>query len=272
MDHVEGPMEPEEQMTVLPVAEFERLVKSEERVRDLGEVFTPAATVAAMLDLLPADVWRPHPSSTFLEPACGDGNFLVAILDRKLEAVSVGLGQLSLPAGVGTPAFEFHALEALASIYAIDISSENVLGGTPGHEVGARDRLLRVFGDWWVHVVGSKLASRSRVLRSAQWIVDRNILVGNMLETNADGSPSGRDELPLVEYSWDPTDGRVGVAVTTFGQVMSEQLAESTGVMSLFTDDTPTEVWEGPAADLHKAPVIAPSANVAVVRNGRGRP
>jgi hypothetical protein len=51
----------------------ERLVKSAERVRDLGEVFTAAATVREMLDLLPDEMWRPHPSPTFLEPACGDG-------------------------------------------------------------------------------------------------------------------------------------------------------------------------------------------------------
>lgn len=60
-------------------AVVERLVKSAERVRDLAEVFTPAETVDAMLDLLPSAVWSVHPSATFLEPACGDGNFLVAI-------------------------------------------------------------------------------------------------------------------------------------------------------------------------------------------------
>ncbi len=67
----------------------ERLVKSTERVRDLGEVFTPAGTVQAMLDLLPTDMWEPHPSPTFLEPACGDGNFLVAILARKLKSITI---------------------------------------------------------------------------------------------------------------------------------------------------------------------------------------
>ena len=64
-------------------------MKSGERVRDLGEVFTPNATVQAMLDLLPAEMWEPHPAPTFLEPACGDGNFLVAILDRKLDRVAL---------------------------------------------------------------------------------------------------------------------------------------------------------------------------------------
>ena len=78
----------------------ERLVKSAARVRDLGEVFTPAETVQSMLDLLPVDIWASHPSPTFLEPACGDGNFLVAILDRKLDRIgteSVSYTHLTLP-------------------------------------------------------------------------------------------------------------------------------------------------------------------------------
>ncbi len=75
-------------MSMTPPPTPERLVKSVERVRDLGEVFTPAATVKAMLDLIPEAMWVPYPSFTFLEPACGDGNFLVAILERKLEGVA----------------------------------------------------------------------------------------------------------------------------------------------------------------------------------------
>lgn len=91
----------------------ERLVKSVERVRDLGEVFTPASTVKAMLDLLPASMWVPHPSPTFLEPSCGDGNFLVAILVRKLDAVATAHRAGGLPAGADTDALVFHALEAV---------------------------------------------------------------------------------------------------------------------------------------------------------------
>ena len=109
----------------------ERLVKSDERVRDLGEVFTHNATVQEMLDLLPAKMWAVHPSPTFLEPSCGDGNFLVAILDRKLSRIAKDFAKGKLPAGEGADAAQFHALEALASIYAVDISEDNIIGGTP---------------------------------------------------------------------------------------------------------------------------------------------
>jgi hypothetical protein len=249
----------------------ERLVKSTERVRDLGEVFTPASTVEAMLDLLPAEMWVPHPSATFLEPACGDGNFLVSILRRKLEHVSRTFDEGALPAGSGDDAVIFHGLEALASIYAVDISIDNVVGGTPGHEVGARTRLLYVFNDWHQDQFGKRLAARSVVMQSAQWVVDRNIQVGNMLATNADGSPSGRDRLPLVEYTWSPVDLSVEVAETTLGAVMSSSAAETTGVMTLFDSTGPVTMWAGPAVEIRKAQIVAITAFTGEARNGNGR-
>jgi len=84
----------------------EKLVRSKDRVKELGEVFTPAALVSAMLDKMPADSWLP--GKTWLEPSCGTGNFLVQILERKLAA--------------GHP-----PLEALATLYGIDIMEDNVV-------------------------------------------------------------------------------------------------------------------------------------------------
>ena len=62
-----------------------KLVKSKQRVADHGEVFTPDWMVEAMLDLVKHETERID--SRFLEPACGDGNFLVPVLRRKLAAV-----------------------------------------------------------------------------------------------------------------------------------------------------------------------------------------
>ena len=62
----------------------ERQVKSRARVADHGEVFTADREVNAMLDLVKQDTERVD--SRFLEPACGDGNFLAEILRRKLQA------------------------------------------------------------------------------------------------------------------------------------------------------------------------------------------
>lgn len=61
-------------------------IKSKERVAERGEVFTSEREVNAMLDLVKDECIRPD--SRFLEPACGDGNFLSAILKRKLAEIS----------------------------------------------------------------------------------------------------------------------------------------------------------------------------------------
>lgn len=247
---------------------IEKLMKSVERVRDLGEVFTPSTMVQSMLDLLPASMWEPHPSATFLEPAAGDGNFLVAILSRKLSSVSVARADGSLPAGSDVAAVEFHALEALASIYGIDISIDNIVGGTPGHEVGARARLLATFTAWFERETGTRLTSRSVVAASATWIVERNLLVANMLPFEADGRPSRRSSLPLVEYHWQPAARTVEVLATTLGQAEASARTRA-GAANLFDAlDVPSPVWSGPARDLRRAPIPAPPL-AGAVRNGR---
>ena len=70
----------------------ESLVKSRERVKSYGEVFTPRHMVDRMLDLVAFDLEEAPDfvDKTFLEPAAGDGNFLVAILERKLRATVFG--------------------------------------------------------------------------------------------------------------------------------------------------------------------------------------
>lgn len=257
-------------VTLDPLSDTERLVKSTERVRDLGEVFTPAETVQAMLDLLPVEMWAPHPAPTYLEPSCGDGNFIVAILDRKLDRLTDDWATDTLPAGADRDALQFHALEALASIYAVDISIDNIVGGTPGHEIGARDRLIDHLRDWYTTTTGGRLTERSPLLRCAQWIVEHNIQVANMLPFNAGGTPSGRETIPLVEYTWNPTDKSVKVSTTTLGAVMTEAAEETTGAMTLFGAPEPAVAWSGRSTRLHEAPIPAPVVRVRHARNGNG--
>lgn len=98
-------------------------IKSRGRVRDLAEVYTHEREVNAMLDLVPdmfpSETDPGNTDRTFLEPACGHGNFLVEILARKLRHVTprrYGRGER----------FEHRVLRCLASIYGIDISPDNV--------------------------------------------------------------------------------------------------------------------------------------------------
>lgn len=63
---------------------MEKQVKSKRRVTDFGEVYTAEREVKAMCDLIPSEIWE-NIDSTFLEPSCGNGNFIVEILGRKLS-------------------------------------------------------------------------------------------------------------------------------------------------------------------------------------------
>jgi hypothetical protein len=249
----------------------ERLVKSGERVRDLGEVFTPAATVKEMLDLLPAKMWAIHPSPTFLEPACGDGNFLVAILGRKLDKVAKEFRSGKLVAGDDEEAAQFHALEALSSIYAVDISADNIIGGAPGHEVGARTRLLNLFTEWNAEVLGKRLNERSLVLRAASWIVEHNLIVGNMLPLDAAGKPTGREHIPLIDYTFDPVRQSVDMHQTTMGDVIAAEEAKTASMLSLFGPADPALLWRGKAVNLSEAERVEAPKLRGPARNGTGR-
>jgi hypothetical protein len=139
-------------------------IKSRERVRELAEVYTHQREVDAMLDLIP-EMFR-QIDSRFLEPACGDGNFLVNILRRKLALVS------EKTHGGTRNWLEFAALQALASIYAVDISDENVSE--------ARDRMGAV--------IEKEFAERGHdptpeFLEAVRVILSANIVQGDTLNS-----------------------------------------------------------------------------------------
>ena len=89
-----------------------RHVKSKERVAQFAEVLTPPEIVGAMLDLVKHETERID--SRFLEPACGTGNFLVEILERKLRVVEKHYRKVQLE-------YERYAVLAVSSMYGIDL-------------------------------------------------------------------------------------------------------------------------------------------------------
>lgn len=99
------------------VLEKEVQVKSADRVRNHGEVLTARREVEAMLDLVKNESERID--SRFLEPACGTGNFLTAILERKLATVISRYRTKQAD-------FEVQILSALSSIYGIDLLEDNI--------------------------------------------------------------------------------------------------------------------------------------------------
>lgn len=89
----------------------EQIIKSKQRVQKHGEVFTPSWMVQKMLDTPGVKEACENIYATFLEPAAGDGNFLEAILARKLTAVKEQYHQRN---------WKTKSLFALSSIYGIE--------------------------------------------------------------------------------------------------------------------------------------------------------
>jgi hypothetical protein len=222
-----------------------------------------------MLDLLPDEMWSPHPSPTFFEPTCGDGNFLVAVFDRKANVVAEALEEGELMAGEDRGAFLFHLLEALSSIYGVDISADNI-NGSEDHPLGARERMVLHFQRAAKRTLGRRLAEADCVLRSARWIAWRNVQVGNMLPVAPGNGPRKGPEVPLLEYTWDADDREVVIRSTALSHVMAAAESETSATLTLFPLPEPTVVWSGKATHMYRAPVQAPDVKIASARNGHG--
>lgn len=141
------------------------LIKSKKRVADHGEVFTPDWLVNDMLDLVKDESERID--SRFLEPACGSGNFLVPVLQRKLATVEAKFAKSEFER-------RHHALLALMCIYGIELLPDNV--------AECRQILLNVMSTY----LGSGVDPEWRA--AAQVVVEANIVHGDALKmTTAEG-------------------------------------------------------------------------------------
>jgi hypothetical protein len=100
----------------MSIANEKDLVKSKQRVADHGEVFTPNWIVEEMLNLVPNELSRIE--SRFLESACGAGNFLIKVLERKLATVRIKYGKNEFET-------RHYALLGLMSIYGIELLEDN---------------------------------------------------------------------------------------------------------------------------------------------------
>lgn len=137
-------------------------IKSNDRVKNHGEVLTARSEVEAMLDLVKNESERID--SRFLEPACGDGNFLVAILERKLKTVVSRYKTKKAD-------FEVQMLSALASIYGIDLLGDNV-------QI-ARNRMFEIACDCYKNSLKTKPDEQFQNIM--KFILSKNILQGDSL-------------------------------------------------------------------------------------------
>lgn len=161
-------------------------IKSKERVAVHGEVFTGEREVNAMLDLVKPETERLE--SRFLEPACGDGNFLAEILRRKLK---VALKASKYKGKLFTADYEKKAILALCSIYGVELLQDNT-------EI-CRERLFNIWNKEYTKRMKTEASDTARNV--ARYVLKKNILCGDTLTMKkADGSP-------IIFAQWDLISG-----------------------------------------------------------------
>lgn len=163
---------------------MESQVISKQRVADHGEVLTGKREVNAMLDLVGRETERID--SRFLEPACGNGNFLTAILERKLAVAERRYGKAQSD-------FERYAVLSVSSIYGIDILQDNV--------TACRARLFEIFDAVYSRLFEDTCKDKCR--DAVRFILDCNIVWGDALTLKTVGVNPGY----IVFSEWSPVNG-----------------------------------------------------------------
>lgn len=204
----------------------EQQIKSKERVAMHGEVFTAEREVNAMLDLVKQETERID--SRFLEPACGNGNFLAEILRRKLSVVQARYATCQ-------PDYELYALIAVGSIYGIDILQDNVME--------CRQRLFDLFLSSYTRLFPAERL-KTEYLNSIQYLFKRNILWGDALtlETPED------NPVPIVFSEWSTLNGMIKRRDFTLDMLMKNQPMSEPNLFSDLGDEAfiPTPIREYP--------------------------
>lgn len=184
-------------------------VKSKKRVAEHGEVFTSEREVNAMLDLVKDETERID--SRFLEPACGNGNFLAEILNRKLKVVESRYAKSQLE-------WERYAVIAISSIYGVEIQEDNA--------IECRERLFDIFNIKYTLLYRDKCKEECR--RSVRFLFNRNILWGDALDfTNP------VTKAPIVFSEWSAVNG----SMLKRRDYVFRFLVEKTHQFSLFNDE-----------------------------------
>lgn len=196
-------------------------VKTKKRVSDHGEVFTNEREVNAMLDLVKHETERID--SRFLEPACGNGNFLAEVLRRKLAVVDSRYSKSQVE-------WERYSVIAVSSIYGVDILEDNAQE--------CRERLFQIFDERYTALFKDKCKGECR--RSVKFLFGRNILWGDALDfTNPE------TKQPIVFPEWSAVNG----SMLKRRDYMFKFLVEKTHQFSMFNDEGNAAAIDKPVKD-----------------------
>lgn len=179
-------------------------IKSRKRVVDHGEVFTNEREVKAMCDLVNNETQRID--SRFLEPACGDGNFLAEILDRKLAVVKKKYRRSVMD-------FEKNSLLAVSSLYGVDIMMDNV--------IACRERLFKIWDKQYKAVCKKECSEDMR--DSIRFILSKNIVCGNALTLHEVDENGNDTENPILFSEWGFVTGpQLSQSEYTFDEILKQ--------------------------------------------------
>lgn len=186
-------------------------IKSKARVTNHGEVFTHEREVNGMLDLVKTETERLD--SRFLEPACGTGNFLVEILNRKLTVLKQKYKKSQLE-------YEKYGVIVISSLYGIDLLKDNV--------DECRSRLLAIFEKEYTTIFKHEI--NNKYVEVLRFILSKNIVCGDALAMSDNkGNP-----LIFSEWSMPYNDARIKRKEYSFKDIFSPTLLWS------FTTDSDT--------------------------------
>ncbi len=166
----------------------EKQTKSKTRVREHGEVYTAEREVKAMCDLV--DNMCQDYSKRFLEPACGNGNFLAEILTRKLANIKKNYRRSSYD-------FERFSVFAVSSLYGVDILQDNV--------AECRNRLFEIWNTEYKSICKKECNEQTR--NAVKYILNKNILCGNALTLMCVDENQQDTTEPIIFPEWSVVGG-----------------------------------------------------------------
>lgn len=140
----------------------EQQIKDKSRVSNFGEVLTSKREVLDMLNLVNTETSRLD--SRFLEPACGDGNFLTEVLNSKLDILKKNYSKNQYE-------FEKFSIQIFTSIYGIDILEDNI--------ISARERLFNQYFDLYNKKFKSNI--NQKLLDCIKYILKLNLVHADAL-------------------------------------------------------------------------------------------
>ena len=130
------------------------LIKSQERVKTKGEVYTPPELVNEMLDKLPPEMWEN--SKTYLDPACGNGNMLLEVYRRKMK-------------------YDHSPYDIAKTTYGIEIMEDNV--------VECKQRLSELLGKY-IDMFAPDCITATIIKKDCNQLIDQNIKCADSLEVD----------------------------------------------------------------------------------------